>query len=70
MSSQRSFTGSQKVSTSSKVFSDLKDIREKIQGNLTTAQYLRTYDILLYTAMKGIVEHTNFFDTYIRMARS
>lgn len=65
MSSQRSFTGSQKVSTSSKVFSDLKDIREKIQGNLTTAQYLRTYDTLLYTAMKGIVEHTNFFDTYL-----
>jgi hypothetical protein len=61
----RSAGSKQKVNTSSKVFSDLKDTREKIQGNLTTAQYLRTYDILLYTAMRGIVEHTNFFDTYL-----
>lgn len=52
-------------SSSSRVFSDLKDLREKIQGNLTTAQYLRTYDILLYTAIKGIVENTNFIDTYL-----
>lgn len=65
MSASRSSGSSQKISSSSRVFSDLKDTREKIQGNLTTAQYLRTYDILLYTAMKGIVEHTNFFDTYL-----
>lgn len=54
-----------KNNTSSKVFADLKDTREKIQGNLTTAQYLRTYDILLYTAIRGIVEHTKFLDTYL-----
>ena len=65
MAASRSASSKHSGSTSSKVFSDLKDTREQIQGNLTTAQYLRTYDVLLYTAMRSIVENTKFFDTYL-----
>lgn len=50
---------------SSTAFASLKDVKEQIKVNLTTAQYLRILDVLLYKSMEEIVCKTRFFDAYL-----
>lgn len=50
---------------SSTAFASLKDVKEQIKVNLTTAQYLRILDVLLYKSMEEIVCNTRFFDAYL-----
>lgn len=46
----------------SKAFADLKGIKEQIEGNLSTVQYLRILDASLYRAMEVIVTNTQYAD--------
>jgi len=50
---------------SSVVFRDLKNIRERISGNLTTYQYLISYDDMLDNAVYPVIRDCRFFDTFI-----
>lgn len=50
---------------SSRVFSDLKDIKERIPGNMTTYQYLATYDEMIINALSPIVLGTEFMDRFL-----
>lgn len=52
---------------SSRVFAQLKDIKERIgvDSNLTTPQYLQTYDDLLDNAVRPILDNSRFFDSYL-----
>lgn len=52
---------------SSRVFAQLKDIKERIgvDANLTTPQYLQTYDDLLDNAVRPILDNCRFFDSYL-----
>ena len=49
----------------SKAFADLKVVKEKIQDNLTTAQYLRILDDLCFRAVKPILVNTTYVDSYV-----
>jgi hypothetical protein len=49
----------------SKVFQSLKNIRETIQGNLPTSQYLQIYDDFLEKAMVPILLKTRYFDSFL-----
>jgi hypothetical protein len=49
----------------SKVFASLKVVKERIQGNLTTSQYLQAYDEYLEKAITPIIVHTKFFDSFL-----
>lgn len=49
----------------SKSFGQLKVIKEKIQGNLTTSQYLETYDLLLLNAVRPILLNTDYIDSFV-----
>ena len=50
---------------SSRVFSSLKNIRERIPGNMTTFQYLISYDQMLDNATRPVLENTNFLDGFV-----
>ena len=50
-------------SGTSSAFASLKDIKEDIKINLTTAQYLRTLDSLLDRSIEDIILHTAYIDT-------
>ena len=49
----------------SKVFADLKGVKETITSNLTSYQYLSVLDDLLYRSIYPIVEGTKFVDVFI-----
>lgn len=53
------------VYTHSRVFASLKDVREKIQENLTTSQYLQILDDLLDRSIYPIIGSTNFMDSAV-----
>ena len=57
-------TGANKYENS-KVFSILKVQNDKLEGNLTTSQYLETLDRYLTGALQIITEHTRFMDVVI-----
>jgi hypothetical protein len=50
---------------SSRTFQELKDLRESLTSNLTTSQYLKTYDEFLERAMTPILTKCRFFDTFL-----
>lgn len=50
---------------SSTSFARLKNVKEDIEVNLTTAQYLRTLDSLLGEATKNIIIYTRFIDAFL-----
>lgn len=49
----------------SKVFASLKVVKERIQGNLTTSQYLQAYDEYIERAITPILLNTRFFDSFL-----
>lgn len=48
----------------SRVFASLKDTKESLSGNLTTAQYLRVYDEYLERSLSPIFTNTRVFDAF------
>ena len=50
---------------SSRSFQQLKGIKEKIQQNLTTSQYMRIYDDYLTKAAAPIIQSSNVFDVFL-----
>lgn len=49
----------------SRTFSALKRVKETLDTNLTTAQYLKTLDEYLNRALTSIVSHSSHFDGYV-----
>jgi hypothetical protein len=49
----------------SRVFADLKNIKERIPGNMTTYQYLVSYDSMLDNALRPIIRDTKFLDAFL-----
>jgi hypothetical protein len=49
----------------SRVFADLKNIKERISGNMTTYQYLISYDQMLDNAIMPVVRRTKFMDSFL-----
>lgn len=49
----------------SKSFAILKRVKEQLDTNLTSGQYLQLLDTLLYKAVAPLVEHTNLFETHL-----
>lgn len=49
----------------SKVFAELKGVKEAIASNLTSYQYLSVLDDLLYRSVYPIIEGTKFVDVFI-----
>lgn len=50
---------------SSRAFQELKNLKETVTGNLTTSQYLKTYDEFLERAMAPILTKCRFFDSFL-----
>jgi len=50
---------------SSRVFSSLKNLKERIPGNMTTFQYLISYDQMLDNATRPVLDNTNFLDGFV-----
>lgn len=49
----------------SESFARLKGIKESIEGNLTSFQYLNTFDMLIYNALYPIVDSTKYVDVFL-----
>lgn len=49
----------------SRVFNDMKAVKERIDENLTSAQYLKTIDFFLNRALCSIVSCSTYFDDYL-----
>ena len=49
----------------SESFSRLKSLEESIKGNLTSYQYLNSFDTLIYNALLPIVESTKYVDVFL-----
>lgn len=50
---------------SSRVFAELKNIRERLPGNMTTYQSLVSYDTMLTNALSPIIRETTFMDALL-----